>query len=214
MSLCRVPFVLGVSAALGALTLAFVPLQAKPAAKAQDAAPAAADASGTYTIDATHSSAIFRVKHMGVSWFYGAFKDVSGTFAWDAAHPEKSSVELTIAVESVDTRNEKRDQHLKSADFFSAAEFPEITFKSSKVKQVKEGVLEVTGELSLHGQSQPLTVQVELAGMAPAGGRRPAMAGFETTFTIQRSAFGMDNMLEALGDEVRVTLSVEAGKSS
>jgi polyisoprenoid-binding protein YceI len=215
MSSCRVLSVLGVSAVLGALTLAFVPLpQDMPAATpAGEAAALTDDANGTYRIDPVHSTVIFRVKHMNVSWSYGRFNEMNGSFVLDVTHPEKSSVELTIPVQSIDTANSKRDQHLLSPDFFSAAEFPEISFKSDKVRKLNADLLEVSGTLSLHGESRPLTVQVELAGTAPAGGRRPAMAGFESTFTIKRSDFGMGGMLDSLGDEIRITLSVEAGQA-
>ncbi len=214
MSKCRLLSVLGVSAVLGALSLAFIPLpQTKPAAKSA-AAPAARgdDASGNYTIDSVHSAVIFRVKHMDVSWSYGRFNQLAGSLVLDSAHPENSVVELSIAVDSVDTNNEKRDQHLMSPDFFSAKEFPEITFQSEKVKALKDGVLEVSGKVTMHGETKPLTVQVTPAGTAPSTGRGPALAGFETTFTLKRSDFGMNNMIGPLGDEVFVTLSVEAGK--
>lgn len=225
MSNCRVLSVLGVSAVLAALTVAFIPLTqtkpaAKPAAKAGAKADAGADAaagrpdaaSGTYAIDTVHSAVIFRVKHMDVSWAYGRFNQVTGNVVLDAAHPEKSSVQLLIAVDSVDTANEKRDQHLKSPDFFSASEFPEITFESETVKALKDGALEVTGKLDMHGVTKPLTVTVIPTGTSAGDDRRPALAGFETTFTLKRSDFGMDNMIGPLGDEVTVTLSVETGK--
>ncbi|HTE06122.1 MAG TPA: YceI family protein, partial [Planctomycetota bacterium] len=177
MSRCRVCSVLGASAAL-VLLLAFVP-QTKPAPARTDAAPAAVqgeDPSGSYDIDPVHSSAVFRVKHMNVSWFYGRFNQVSGRIVLDTAHPEKSSVEVTIPVASIDTNNEKRNQHLMSPDFFSGAEFPDIGFKSEKVKQLKPGSFEVTGTMSLHGESKPVTATVELAGSSAGGGRHPAVA--------------------------------------
>jgi len=219
MSSCRVLSVLGVTAALGALSLAFIPLPqtkpaVKPAAGAAAAAPAAKgdDSSGSYEIDAVHSTVIFRVKHMDVSWAYGRFNEMAGTIVLDSAHPEKSSVVLSIAVASIDTANEKRDQHLKSPDFFSAEEFPEITFESDKVKALKDGVLEVTGNVTMHGETKPLTVQVKTVGTVPGDGRRPALAGFETSFTLKRSDFGMSNMIGPLGDEIFVTLAIESGK--
>jgi polyisoprenoid-binding protein YceI len=84
----------------------------------------------TFKIDPVHSSVIFSIKHLGVTDFYGRFNDVSGTVVFDKADPSKSSVEVTVPVESVDTKNEKRDQHLKSPDFFNAKQFPMIIFKS------------------------------------------------------------------------------------
>ena len=164
----------------------------------------------TYKVDPTHSSVIFSVKHMGVSDFYGAFKQISGTVNLDTADPAKSAVELTIPVESVDTRNEKRDQHLKSPDFFNAAQFPTITFKSTKV-EANGGNYKVTGDLTLHGVTKPLTVEFKKGGESK-GQKGEVKTGGETRFTIKRSDFDMKFMNGPLGDDVNIILSLEGAK--
>ena len=147
---------------------------------------------------------------MGVTDFYGAFKQVSGTVSLDAADPAKSSVELTIPVESVDTRNEKRDQHLKSPDFFNAAQFPTITFKSTKV-EANGGIYKVTGDLTLHGVTKPLTVEFKKGGESK-GQKGEVKTGGETHFAIKRSDFDMKFMAGPLGDDVNIILSLEGAK--
>ncbi len=103
-----------------------------------------------YELDGAHTSIGFHISHLGLSYTYGRFTDFSGQFSIDTADPSKSSFSLTIQVASVDTANKKRDDHLRSPDFFNAKQFPTITFKSTSVKRV-EGGLEVTGDFTLHG---------------------------------------------------------------
>lgn len=173
-------------------------------------APAAARAAAEqFEVDSIHSSVVFRIKHMGVSYFHGRFNQIEGQFTLDADKPENSSVEVSIAAESVDTNSGKRDDHVRSPDFLNASEFPQITFKSEKVKAAKDGHFEVSGQLTLHGETRPLTVQVEQTGTGKAMRGDGKLTGFETTFTIKRSDFGMKEMLDSLGDEVRLTVAVE-----
>jgi polyisoprenoid-binding protein YceI len=161
----------------------------------------------TYTIDNTHSIALFRVKHMGVSNFYGHFKEMSGAFALDKEDPGNNSVSIEVKAASVETHDAKRDQHLMSPDFFSAKEFPTISFKSTEVEEAGDKKFKVTGDFTLHGKTKPITVEVEQVGAANVmGGPR---AGFETTFTISRKDYGMAGMQDGIGDEVRITVSVE-----
>jgi polyisoprenoid-binding protein YceI len=164
----------------------------------------------TYKVDPTHSSVIFSIKHMGVSDFYGAFKQISGTVAFDPADASKSSVELTIPVESVDTRNEKRDQHLKSPDFFNAAQFPTITFKSSKV-EATGSTYKVSGDLTLHGVTKPVTVEFKKGGETK-GQKGEVKTGGETHFTIKRGDYDMKFMNGPLGDDVNIIISLEGTK--
>jgi polyisoprenoid-binding protein YceI len=177
------------------------------------AAPAAgpADAPQTWRVDGLHSSVVFRIKHLGVSNFYGSIKDIGGTIVLDPDDAEASSVEITLDAGSIDTRNSKRDQHAMSPDFLNAKEFPSITYKSSKVAGAGEGKWSVEGELTLHGETRPLDVTVERTGVGPGMRGEGQVAGFECRFEFKRSDFGMDNLLEALGDEVAVIFAVEAG---
>ena len=164
----------------------------------------------TFKIDPVHSSIVFSIKHLGVTDFYGRFNDVSGQVVFDKADPAKSSVELTIPVESIDTHYAKRDQHLKSPDFFNAKQFPAIVFKSKSVEGSGENY-KVTGDLNLHGVTKPLTLDIKRGpdGKGPEGEIR---GGGETRFAIKRSDFGMNFMQGALGDEVTVFLSLEGVK--
>lgn len=162
----------------------------------------------TYEVDPTHSSIIFRIKHLGVSYFYGRFNNVSGTVVVATAVPSNSSVDIQVKTEDVDTFNAKRDKHLRSPDFFDVGRFPDIRFKSISVKKIDANAYEVTGNLTLRGTSRTLTVNVLHTGSGkdPWGNYR---AGFETEFSIKRSDFGMDYMLSGIGDDVRITVSVE-----
>ncbi|MBL8739406.1 MAG: YceI family protein, partial [Planctomycetes bacterium] len=110
-----------------------------------------------WTVDAGHSSVVFRVKHANASWFQGTFDKIEGVVTFDPAKPEATSVKLTIPVDSVDTNDQKRDAHLKNKDFFNSKENPEITFVSGKVAKKGE-MLEVTGELAMAGKSQTVTI--------------------------------------------------------
>ena len=193
---------------LGGLLAGLLVAATAGSAPAPAAAPAAAPTQ--FEIDPVHSTALFRIQHMGVSYFNGRFNQIEGQITLDAEDPAKSTVELTIAAESVDTNNKKRDDHIRSPDFLNASEFPEIKFKSEKVKALADKKVEIEGQLTLHGQTKPLKVQVEQTGLAKSSRGEGQIAGFETTFTIKRSDFGMDGMLDALGDEVRITLGVEA----
>jgi polyisoprenoid-binding protein YceI len=163
-----------------------------------------------YTVDAAHAAAVFRVSHVGLSWTYGRFKTVSGTFTVDARNPAGAKFELTAAVDSVDTDNAQRDQHLKSPDFFNAKQFPAIAFKSTIAKPV-DGGFEVAGELTLHGVTKPLTIVLKGGRTAefPRGVQR---TGYSGEFTIKRSDFGMDKMGPAVGDEISVQISFEGTK--
>ena len=164
----------------------------------------------TFKIDPVHSSVIFSIKHLGVTGFYGRFNDVSGTVVFDKADPSKSSVEVTVPVESVDTNNEKRDQHLKSPDFFNAKQFPMIIFKSKTVEASGDDY-KVTGELTLHGVTKPLTLEIK-KGTEAKGMEGEIRGGGETRLTIKRSDFGMNFMQGPLGDDVTVYLSMEGVK--
>lgn len=178
------------------------------AALAVAAMPAAA---ATYSIDPVHSSVIFKIKHFGASNFYGAFKEVTGTIHYDAENPGASSVELEIAAASVDTRNEQRDNHIKSPDFLNAGEFPKITFKSTGVEGSADS-LQVTGKLTLHGVTKDVTATVEKVGEGKNPRSGANLIGFETRLTIDRTDFDMGFMAGPLGEEVDLIISLEAGQ--
>lgn len=160
-----------------------------------------------WTVDAGHSSVVFRVKHANASWFQGTFDKIEGVVTFDPAKPEATSVNLKIPVASIDTNDEKRDAHLKNEDFFNAGENPTIAFQSAKVAKKGE-MLEVTGTLSMAGKSKEITIPVEFTGTGEFYGKR---AGFMTTFPIKRSDFGMTYGVgeKSLGDEVVLQIALE-----
>jgi len=169
-----------------------------------------ANAADTFKVDPGHASAVFSVQHLGVSNLYGRFNDISGTVVFDKNVPSKSSVELSVAVESLDTHLPKRDQSLKSPDYLDAKQFPTITFKSTKVEAAGDS-FKVTGDFSLHGVTKPLTVDFKKVGEGKGVQGEPR-AGGETRFTIKRSDFGMNFQQGAVGDEIAIILSLEGVK--
>ncbi len=169
-----------------------------------------ADAADTYQIDTAHSMILFRAKHNGITYNYGRFNEFAGEITMDE-DVSKSTVEFEVKTASVDTANKKRDQHLRSPDFFSAKQFPVITFKSTKagMKEGKEDVLEVTGDLELLGVKKSITVDVEITGRGK-GRQGEALIGFQSVFTINRSEFGMTYGAGSVSDDVQLTVSIEA----
>jgi polyisoprenoid-binding protein YceI len=164
----------------------------------------------TYRVDPVHSFVLFRVKHMNTAYAYGRFNSFSGTIVVNEQDPSKSSVEFEIDANSIDTGNSQRDDHLRSPDFFNVRQYPKITFKSTSIRRINANTFEVKGNLTMRGTTRPLTVRVTYVGK----GRNPRgqeIIGFETTFTIKRSEFGVSYGLNGgLSDEVRVTIAVEA----
>jgi polyisoprenoid-binding protein YceI len=199
---------------LPAILLALsIPAATLAAASLAPTTPAAAPApiqSPAYKIDAGHSSVVFRIKHFGVSNFYGRFNKVSGELAWDAKSPEKSTISIEIDASSVDSNDKGRDDHVRNADFLSAKEFPTITFKSKSVKKKGEQ-LEVTGDLTLHGVTKSVTTLVDITGEAET--RFGYRVGFETTFDIKRSEYGVAGVPGGVGEDVRIIVAIEAVKS-
>ena len=167
-------------------------------------------AAENYKVDPVHSFIVFKVNHLGVSNAWGRFNDPQGTVVWDDNDPSKGRVEVSVQTAKVDTGNPKRDQHLKSPDFFNAAQFPTLTFKSKSITKKGDGEFEVAGDLTVHGVTKPVTVTVKKIGEADTQmGHR---AGWETTFTVKRSDFGVNFMPDGLSDEITVILGLEAKK--
>ena len=165
----------------------------------------------TYNIDSVHSSVLFRAKHMGVAYFYGRFNEFSGNISLDDSDVSKSKVEFELKSASVDTANAKRDQHLRSSDFFSVKQFPVITFKSTNVsaKAEQENMLEVTGELNLHGVKKSITIDVEITGKK-SNPQTGEVIGFHTIFDIKRSEYGINFAMDGVNDDIQIIISVEA----
>jgi polyisoprenoid-binding protein YceI len=169
-----------------------------------------ANAADTFKLDAVHSFVLFNVQHLGIANTYGRFNDISGTVVFDKDNPSKSSVELSVPVASLDTHNSIRDLSLKSRDFFDTKQFPTMTFKSTKVEGNGD-TLKVSGDLTIHGVTKPLTVDFKKGGEGK-GVFGEMRGGGETHFTIRRSDFGMNFQQGAIGDEVNIILSLEGIK--
>ena len=163
---------------------------------------------GSYEIDPVHSALVFAVRHADASRFWGRFNAFEGRLEVDTDEPASSSIVVEVAAESVDTANEGRDQHLRGPDFFNAKEFPEIVFESTAVARSEAG-FDVTGELTMLGVTKTVRAQAEFVGYSESE-RFGKRTGYEVSFTIQRSDFGMDYMVgPMLGDEVRIVFSLE-----
>jgi len=164
----------------------------------------------TFTIDPVHSAVLYRAGHMNVSHSWGRFSDISGTLSLDDPNADNNSIDITVKATSIDSGAAARDEHLRGPDFLNVKQFPTITFKSTQIKVVDPKTLEVTGNLTIHGVSKPVTLKVERvgAGKSPMGG---SAIGLETTFKINRSDFDMKNMLNMIPDEVMLIVSLEAG---
>lgn len=193
--------------------------------------------SESYAVDPAHTSATFKIEHMGISWVFGRFDDVSGKCMIDKADPTKSIFEITIKATSVDTNNAKRDEHLRSEDFFNVKKFPEMVFKSTSVKKAAatthpapaggtttspaadpmpqsadaDARYEVTGDFTMHGVTKPVTFIICGGKEAelPKGTHR---IGFFAEFSLNRTDYGMDKLPGAVGSEVKIAVSFEAVK--
>lgn len=168
-----------------------------------------------YDIDPAHSGAQFKVRHMMIAWVKGEFTKVSGKVNFDASAPENSSIDVSIDVSSISTREPQRDEHLKSADFLDAAKYPSITFRSTKVVPSGKDAFEVTGDLTIRGATRPVTLLVDAVtpeAKDPWGGVR---RGATASLTIHRKEFGVqyNAPLEAggwlIGEDVHITIDVE-----
>jgi len=174
------------------------------------ALPAAAS---TWVIDPNHTESSFVVKHMMVSNVRGQFGKTTGTVQQDDKDITKSKVDITIDATTVDTRVEKRDAHLKSADFFDVAKFPTITFKSTKITKGEGNTLKMEGDLTIHGVTKPVVVNVEQTPDTVAGGK--TIRGFTATTKINRKDFGLNwnQAIEAggvvVGEDVAITVEGE-----
>jgi len=160
-----------------------------------------------YKIDGSHTQVQFTYSHFGFSNITGRFDAVSGTFDFDAAKPENSSISVEIPISSLSTGVDKLDTHLSGPDFFDAAQFPTATFKSNKVTATGEGKLDVAGDLTIHGVTKPVVLAVTINKIGQKGDRDAA--GFDARVTILRSDFGIPKYTPAVSDEVRISITAE-----
>ncbi len=168
----------------------------------------------SYDIDPDHSSVTFKVRHLAISSVDGQFADVQGSFLYDPANPSASKASATINATSINTRQTKRDDHLKSPDFLDVSKFPQIQFVSREIKEATPSSFKAVGDLTIRGVTKPVTLDVAVGGTAKDmyGNDR---AAFSATTTINRKDFGLvwNKVLETgalvVGDEVKIALEVE-----
>ena len=170
----------------------------------------------TWTVETAHSGAEFSIRHLGVSNVHGKIGGMTGTVLWDEADPAKSRVEASLDASTVDTGEPKRDAHLKSETFFDAAKYPKIIFRSTAVKRTGDGKLQLIGNLTLGGQTKPITLDVDGPAAPQTQANGKTLSGFSATGVLSRENFnfGQDAKFKppVLGDEVKFTIDLEVSK--
>ena len=175
------------------------------------AASANAFAAGvSYKLDPTHTNVLASWSHFGFSHPSAQFGAVDGTLVYDEKDVAKSSVEVTLPLSGLEGFSAKFNEHLRSADFFDAAQFPTATFKSTKVEAAGTNKLTVTGDLTVKGATHPVTLDVTINGAGEHPMRKVPSVGFDATTTLKRSDFGVGAYAPAVSDEVKVRITTEA----
>ena len=188
------------------------------AVNAQGAPPASIDpttvTAGDYKLESTHARVLWQVSHMAFSEWFGDFSGATGTAHFDPANAAANSVEIAIPTGSVSTTNTKLDGELKSADWFDAAAFPAITFKSKAVRFTGSGTADVVGDLTFHGVTRPATLKVKFRAVGANVMSKHYTVGFDASTSIKRSDFGVAKNVPVVGDQVDITISAPFEKSS
>jgi polyisoprenoid-binding protein YceI len=187
---------------VGGLTLLSASAGAQPASSSFASVPP-----GDYAIEPVHTRILFSLSHLGTSTWYGDFTHASGAARIDPAHPAASSVEVSVPIASVSTTNATLDGELKGADWFDAAKFPTMTFKSRQITVTGPDRGEIVGDLTLHGITKPVTLRAKFNAAGPNPLTHAYTAGFDATGVIKRSDFGIITDLPLVGDEVTLIIS-------
>ena len=166
-------------------------------------------APSTYTLDPNHTQVQFSYNHFGFSNITGRFDKFDAQFTFDPADPTRSSVTVTIPIDSVDMGVQRLDEHLKSPDFFDVAKYPNMTFQSTKVSAIDASHLKVDGDLSIHGVTKPVVLNVTINKVGEHPMAKVAAAGFDASTQIKRSDFGVGNYAPAVSDEVTIHITTE-----
>ncbi len=193
-------------------TIAFVLAGAAVFATSAQPSPAgdlAKAEGGHYTIDKSHAKIVFSINHLGFSTYYGIFNDFAGSLDFDSAAPAKSALSVTINVAGIVTTDRKLDANLKSEAFFDVAKFPKATFKSTSIELTGEGTGKLTGDLTLHGVTKPVTLDVTFNGSGTPPMSKAYVVGFDAVGTLKRSDFGIKNFVPFVGDDVKLLISCE-----
>lgn len=168
-------------------------------------------ATDVYKVDTGHSTLSFKIQHLGVAYTYGRFNDFTGHFKFHPENPSGCAVEIDVDTSSIDSNDEGRDKHLRSAEYFNCEKFPSMSFKSTKVEKVGNDY-RVTGDLTILGKAKSVTIRMKKIGEGkdPWGNYR---MGFDGSLTIKRSDWGMTTKVgKGIGDEVHLTLGIEGIK--
>jgi polyisoprenoid-binding protein YceI len=166
-----------------------------------------------YTIDRVHSAALFKVQHFQAGYTWGTFAGPTGTVSYDPADPTKASFDVSIDTKTIDTRNKMRDKDLQGPDFLDVAQFPTMTFKSTSIEKSGDTSMKVTGDLTIHGVTKSITVDMDMTGTGPGMKPGEVRTGFETTFTINRMDYGVTkDPAPAVGSDVTITVALEGIK--
>lgn len=192
-------------AAAAIVTVVAMPASAQMTVTA-DKDPAKVEA-GTYAIEPYHTRVMFSVLHMGFSNYYGQFTGASGTLTIDPKKVAAASFDITVPTASVSTTNDKLDGELKSTDWLDATKYPTIEFKSASVKRAGSNEAEVTGDLTLHGVTKPVTLKVKFIGAGPNPMSKKVTAGFQLSGKIKRSDFGVTKYVPLIGDDVDLIIA-------
>jgi polyisoprenoid-binding protein YceI len=163
----------------------------------------------TWQIDPNHTAAQFSVRHLGISTVRGAFTKVSGRVTYDPVNPAKTLIDVTIDANSVDTRVEMRDNDLRSPNFFDVAKFPTLTFKSKRTETNGAGKLKITGDLTIHGVTKEVVLDVDGPSAPMQDPRGKSHMGASATTKINRQDFGVTADKGMVGDEIPITIDVE-----
>ena len=162
---------------------------------------------GSYKVDPNHTQIVFGVSHFGFTTYYGAFTNTSGTLNLDPTKPAESKLDIAIKVDSVAVQSAKLQDELKGDQWLDAAKFPDATFKSTKVSKTGADTATVVGDLTLHGVTKPVTLNVTYVNAGPNPLSKAYTAGFEAKGKIMRSDFGVKTYLPVIGDEVDLMIS-------
>lgn len=163
-----------------------------------------------FTLETPHTQVLFSVNHLGFSHSYGQFREYAGTIDYDTDAPANSKVDVTIKTASIDMGTDKWDEHLKSPDFLNVEQFPDMTFKSTKIDVTGQDTANITGDLTILGVTKPVVLATKLNKLGPHPMSGKDHAGFSATTTIKRSDFGMGYGIPNVGDEVSIIIEVEA----
>ncbi|MDO1529311.1 YceI family protein [Fulvimonas sp. R45] len=174
------------------------------------AAVSAQAAPTTYKLDPGHTMVLFSWSHFGYSHPTADIGIADGTLVYDAEHPAQSSVEVSMPLSLLDTHVPALDKHLKEADFFNADKYPVITFKSTRVQPLGGDNFKVTGDLTVHGVTRPVTLDAHLNKVGPHPMTKAQSIGFDATGTLKRSDFGVGAYVPMVGDEIQLRITTEA----